>query len=697
MSLASSVNFISAAVNLLIGLVVLLNRPQRRINRMAAFVLATLVIWQFFAGLGHSVQDIKSALLFAAIVYSANAFMPAALLHFCLVLRHSERFRLSPLQFVLLYFPSLIFVFLFSSGLMITGRETHWWGYGGLYSRWFALYAIWFLFMGVLIIGNLFMAVRESRDYNRKNHMRYFLVAISIPYICGAIFDISYPAITGHNIFPVAAEATVLMNIIFAVGIVRHQLMDIKIVLNRAFVYAVLSGTITVFYLGSVFLVDRLSILFLGRTGKWTGAVVTLLAASIFSPLKRRVQQYADRLFYKDIYDYQFIAEDFSRSVTSVLSMDTLMGIIREKVRNNLRLRDVELFIRVSEDCISEGLSDHKYDKSDILQYMRDCRDVMPAAQLMEKVEGKPFTSVPGCGLVVPLISGGDEILGIMFCGEKVSGEPFRREDIRLLSVLGRQAGLAIKNTMLFEELERKKTELVEMYEKLLRNRRLASLGEISAGIAHELRNPLSIIKGSAQVLKDTGQSERLYNEMVNIIQYEVANLECTINDFLSFASPPKPAPEVVVLSELIKETVTAWQIQLSSNGYMVKTVLDKEAKDICIDPVQFRQVLFNILNNARDAMGNEGAITIKTKNNDNNEVEVVVSDNGPGIEEDVKERIFIPFFTTKTKGTGLGLAIVKQIVEANNGSISVESEYGKGASFTMKFPTRCQEMNGIT
>ena len=94
--------------------------------------------------------------------------------------------------------------------------------------------------------------------------------------------------------------------------------------------------------------------------------------------------------------------------------------------------------------------------------------------------------------------------------------------------------------------------------------------------------------------------------------------------------------------------------------------------------------------------MGNEGAITIKTKNNDNNEVEVVVSDNGPGIEEDVKERIFIPFFTTKTKGTGLGLAIVKQIVEANKGSISVESEYGKGASFIMRFPSRCHEVKDV-
>jgi signal transduction histidine kinase len=694
-TLASAVNFVSAAVNLVIGLVVLLNKPQRRINRMAAFVLSTLVVWQFFAGLGHSVRDIKRAFLFANIAYSADAFMPAALLHFSLVLRNSERFRLSPLRLILLYLPSFIFVLLFNSGLMVTGRETHWWGYGGLYSKWFVLYAIWFCLMGMLILWNLFMAVRESQDYNRKNQMQYFLVAISIPYVCGAVFDISYPAIAGYNIFPVAAEATVVMNIIFAVGIIRHQLLDINIVLNRAFVYTLLSGTIMIFYLGSVFLVDRISILILGRTGKWTGAVVTLFAASIFSPLKRRIQQYADRLFYKDIYDYQLIADDFSRSVTSVLSMDTLLRIIREKVRNNLRLKEVELFIKVSEDVVSDGPSDYKC-KSNILQYIKDCRDVIPVAQFMERMKGIESTSLSKGGMIVPLISVGDEILGIMLCGEKISGEPFRKEDIRLLSVLGRQAGLAIKNAMLFEELEKKKSELVEMYEKLLRNKRLATLGEISAGIAHELRNPLSIIKGAAQVLKDIGQSDGIHKEMVNIIQYEVANLECTINDFLTFASPPKPNPRTVVLNNLIKETVNAWQIQLSSNRYIVKTVLDKEVKNICVDPVQFRQVLFNILNNARDAMGDQGEIIIETRNTDNNEVEIIVSDSGPGIEEEIKERIFVPFFTTKTRGTGLGLAIVRQIVEANNGSISVESEYGKGASFIMKFPSRCQDVKEV-
>jgi len=690
-TLASVVNFVSAAANLGLGLVVLLNKPQRRINRMAAFVLSTLVLWQFFAALGYSVHDMEKAFLFAGIAYSANAFMPAALLHFCcLVLRNSREYRPSPLRLILLYLPSFIFVFLFNSGLMIAGREPHWWGYGGLYSRWFFLYAIWFCLMGVLILWNLFMAVRESLDYNRKNHMQYFLVAISIPYLCGAIFDISYPAITGHNIFPVAAEATVLMNIIFAVGIIRHQLLDIKIVLNRAFVYAVLSGTIMIFYLGSVFLVDRLSILLLGKTGKWTGAVVTLLAASIFSPLKRKIQRYADRLFYKDIYDYQQIADDFSRSVTSVLSMDTLMEIIKEKVRNSLRLKDVELFVEVSEDTNSD-----KY-KSDILQYMKECREVMPAVQFVEKMKDAESILPSSGGIVVPLISGGEEMLGIMFCGEKISGEPFRKEDIRLLSVLGRQAGLAIKNAMLFEELEKKKSELIEMYEKLLRNKRLASLGEISAGIAHELRNPLSIIKGSVQVLKEVGQSEGIHKEMVNIIQYEVANLECTINDFLTFASPPRPNPRVVMLNALIEETVTAWQIQLGSNRYTVKTVFDKKVTSICVDPIQFRQVLFNILNNARDAMGNEGEITIETRNNDSNEVEVIVSDNGPGIEDEIKERIFVPFFTTKTKGTGLGLAIVRQIVEANSGSISVESEYGRGASFIMKFPSRCQDVKDV-
>ncbi len=233
-----------------------------------------------------------------------------------------------------------------------------------------------------------------------------------------------------------------------------------------------------------------------------------------------------------------------------------------------------------------------------------------------------------------------------------------------------------------------------KLYEKMRERDRLAALGEMSAGLAHEIRNPLGAIKGAAQCL-DPRRLPGEDGEFLEVIVEEVNRLNGVVTAFLDYARPLKQSFGVTDVNEVVSRTVRLLQSELPKN-LELKVELAEVVPKIDGDAEQLKQVLINLVQNAIQAFeGKPGVLTIKTVRNDRfsdfraqaETVEVQVSDNGPGIPPDQQAHIFVPFYTTKQKGTGLGLAICQRIVKNHGGSISVQSKLGEGASFAIRLP----------
>ena len=221
---------------------------------------------------------------------------------------------------------------------------------------------------------------------------------------------------------------------------------------------------------------------------------------------------------------------------------------------------------------------------------------------------------------------------------------------------------------------------------ELIRQEKLASVGQLLAALAHDLRNPLGVIRSSAQVVLDGPQEEAIRQEMARYIIDEVDKLSHRIHDFLRYARQKPPDKKVVAADEVVRAAQRQWEAQGGHERIRIEHRYGNDLPSIQVDPEQVKEALMNLLINAREAMPEGGQLTLTTRIGEQGDVEIEVTDSGSGIAPDHLSRIFEPFFTTKEYGTGLGLTNVKRLVEDNGGSLVVNSSLGKGTSCTLRF-----------
>jgi signal transduction histidine kinase len=217
------------------------------------------------------------------------------------------------------------------------------------------------------------------------------------------------------------------------------------------------------------------------------------------------------------------------------------------------------------------------------------------------------------------------------------------------------------------------------------RSDRLAALGTLSAGLAHELRNPLGTIKASSEMLgRQVGGENEVAREMSGFIASEVDRCNSLITRFLQFARPLQPHLETADLAQTLDRAVAL--VERESPGVAIYRNYAPEIPPFPIDAELMERVFYNLVLNAAQATAQGGAVTVKTRAA-GGAAEVAVIDRGSGIDAKNLDTIFNPFFTTKPQGTGLGLAIVAKIVDEHGGKITVESEPGKGSIFRVLLP----------
>jgi hypothetical protein len=239
-------------------------------------------------------------------------------------------------------------------------------------------------------------------------------------------------------------------------------------------------------------------------------------------------------------------------------------------------------------------------------------------------------------------------------------------------------------------ELEETNAELRLTQKELIATEKLASLGQLSAGIAHEIGNPLSAIKGYTEVLRRaSGMDDAKRGEILGDILREVSRVDRIIRTLLDYSRPRKSSPQVVDVNEVITDTAEIITSQGALKGIKLTLELSEDMPQIIADPGQLSQVIVNLLLNSRDAAGGGGEIVISTARDEGPCAVICVRDDGEGIPAEIIDRIFDPFFTTKDPGhgTGLGLSVSARIVETFEGVIEVESSEGSGALFRIIFP----------
>jgi signal transduction histidine kinase len=306
----------------------------------------------------------------------------------------------------------------------------------------------------------------------------------------------------------------------------------------------------------------------------------------------------------------------------------------------------------------------------------------MPAARLME------HKSI----LIQPMYWKGELMGGftVLWTRERHRCTP---EELRLTEGIALQGALAVENSRLYEGVKAQMLELQRTQAQLVQSTKLAAIGELAANIAHEINNPLTTVLGFASFLAERLKPEDPMREELGLIQEEASRARDIVRDLLQFSRQRDFSPEAVDLNVVLEQVIGMLRRQGALNTVTVEERYATDLATVEVDVSRIKQVFLNIINNAVYVMPNGGSLTITTTASETG-VRVAFTDTGPGIAPEHRDRIFDPFFTTKPEvsGTGLGLSVSLGIVQSHGGTIEMETEVGRGSTFTITLPRRLDD-----
>ncbi len=323
---------------------------------------------------------------------------------------------------------------------------------------------------------------------------------------------------------------------------------------------------------------------------------------------------------------------------------------------------------------------------------------VIPDAQKDSRVNPLLKEKLKLQSLVVIPILAKEKALGVIAADHVEPGKTIPQEALEAMMSFSQQAGLAIHNTTIVEELKMLSQEMEEKIKKtmedlnraeaqLLRQEKLAALGQLAAGIAHEIRNPLTSINLLIQSMQERLPMEYPYREDLKVIEEEIGRINHIVEQFLRFAKPSPPLFEKTEVVQILEETLQLIRPQIEKARISVKKEFHP-LPSITMDKEQMKQVFLNIVLNAIQAMPRGGTLTLGGKVCEEGDwIKLWFKDSGVGIASEAMNKLFDPFFSTKDNGLGLGLSIAHRIVDAHRGKIEVESTPGEGTLFTLWFP----------
>ena len=533
-----------------------------------------------------------------------------------------------------------------------------------------------------------------------------------------------YIALLWVGFFPVAV----------GYGMIRRQLFEFRLAAKSSAAYGAATLAITGVFAFMITFADELVARY-GVNVRSVQVVLLFLAILAFNPLRERMQGLVDNFFDRDRSRYRLAVREISEAMVSMLSLNEIgdrilaaltdtMGVSRAMV---LLFDESDRVLRATawrgdwdqEDIEAEIPSDHPIWKHLWMRREELARSDFDDDPDSEKRESCwDIYDTLEVELLVPILFGVD-LLGVIAVGRKLSGERLATDDRELLRTLANQSSIAIENAKAFDEIaklneslemrvEERTRELQETQNQLMQSEKLKSLGQLVAGVAHELNNPIGFVHANLQLIdefvdkaataRDAGRSEDANRHRAAIKKLLFRSREGTervkqiVQDLRTFSRMDQADLQMAQLTDEIDRTLALMEPRFKG---AIEVVRDYQAlPEVRCFPGQLNQVFLNLLMNACDVIEEGGTITIRTRTIPMG-VRLEFEDSGPGIPSEVAMRIFDPFFTTKEvgKGTGLGLSLSHGIIERHGGRIQIISEPGQGAVFQIELPLEAPEV----
>ncbi len=687
--------FFAFLVNLGLGLLVCFRAsPPRRVNLAFSFLAWGAAGWALSFFMVYVGEDASSKLIWGRMGFATASIMPAAFLLFAWIYPGEQR-RIDLVKVLVISGSALMFFVLsFTNQIVSSLGSAKMFNYGPVYGL-FSIYLTGFILLGLLFLVKTF---RTAVGLERLQ-LKYCMIGMVLTSALGLIVNLFLPMAGISKFNWLGPSFTTIMVGFTTYSIVKHRLMDVNLVLRKGTTYAFLSVLLFVPAILLILFGQRLFFKEVNSLFSLLVFCVLFLATVIFHKIEIRMEKAVEQILFKNRYDYRETLGKFSRAMVSILDLESLSRKIVETVAQTMGVEKASLFLLseekggyhlVESKNINFTLSPPSLSKTDPLpHYLQKLREITIREELAKGAHVPDLREVVRnmsrieAEVSIPLISKG-QLIGMVNLSQKLNKDIYSQEDVDLLSTLANQTTIAIENARLYEDLKKSKSYI-------RRADRLASLGTLTAGLAHEIRNPLVAIKTLTQLLPDRLEDEEFRNHFLSIAAGEVDRISSLVNELLEFARPSDPKLELENINTVLDGMILL--VSTETKKKQIRIVKDylEDLPLITVDREQIKQVFLNILLNAIDATPDNGDIFVKTrtftKPGGESYLQVEFTDTGPGIPPEYMEDIFTPFFTTKSKGSGLGLSISHQIVQDHKGYIDLESQLDKGASFFINLP----------
>ncbi len=580
----------------------------------------------------------------------------------------------------------------------------------------------------------LFEAMKATHDNHRKNRIKYILGGMGISALLVAL---NILPVTGFEIYPMG-NFSFIPSVFLAFGVLKYDLLDIGVLIRKGTAYFILTAVLTIIYVALIALFNTL----FWETGQRYPLILplflALLVILLFDPIRKKVQTFIDRLFFRGRYNYHQLLKDISGEMSSLLKFDQIKKLLLDSIDAALQVTQVCLFIYSDEQDRFQNYPHRNESAAGKCDIPMD--GTHPVIAFLEVYKGPLNKSVIErkprrfnhkqeilqvfdelhAVLLVPLISK-DHMIGFIGLGQKKSGQLFVQEDMELLSTIANQSVTAIDNARMYEALEKMNLELEKKVEQrtadltraleekdrtqkqLIQSESLAAIGQLVAGTAHELNNPIasasSLIQTSVESIRQWDAVEKARGDVEDDLLFSLNELRragAIVKSLLGLSRQTQTYVEPVRINAALDDA-----LRILHNQYKhLKVAVDKQYND-GLPEVQgnfanLGQVFINVIKNAIQALPEgKGSVTLKTRyQKDSDCVVVEIGDTGSGISGAHLKDIFKPFFTTKEvgQGTGLGLYISHEIVKRHGGTIHVHSESGGGTVVTIELPCHRRE-----
>jgi two-component system, NtrC family, sensor histidine kinase HydH len=563
------------------------------------------------------------------------------------------------------------------------------------------LVTVWAVGALLLSVSLLIRRVRRSDSRTERARLTYLAIGAAASLLFSALDAVSRLGIPFPSLGPVV---TTLYLFFLAQTLLRLRLMDLHELLGK-----VASQTVLAVMLAAVFTV--LTAWVHGNTSLYI--FNTVLAAFVMcillEPLRAKVEAQVVHIFFRERSELLNALATLRTRLTNVIDPSDAAALLLDALEETRRVTHASVYL-LAEDRPGYRRVDYRGPEPVPFLDAAAARGLLAAAAggqkalLLENLDRRAIemrTRGPEgrrsreelkrvldtrsallhlkSALTVPLV-GMDRVVGFLNLWDERVPEAFASDEIAMVLEIAERLATTVENSKLYEGMRERD--------------RLAALGEMAAGLAHEIRNPLGAIKGAAQCL-DPRERVGEDGEFLEVIVEEVNRLNGVVTEFLDYARPLKQSFGKVDIHEVVTRTIRLIQNEIPPR-LELSVELGEAVPAVEGDPEQLKQVLINLVQNAIQAMGTRsGHIRVKARGPERfpdlrggaEFVEIEVADDGPGIPAEQQPHIFVPFYTTKQKGTGLGLAICQRIVKNHGGSVSVQSRVGEGSNFVIRLP----------